>query len=226
METNVCAARVIQAELSSDLVTNGLLSDWYSRDESAPPQIPLRKKPNPRNVANAAKAEELERELERYAIPSFSPINVRETNEDFRLKQERAEWDQLIASAAAASSTNEDIDNKGNLSPLQPDLLDSPQRAILEQLQAPTTEASTEPGSIQQRLRNISENVEFAIDQFAHGVHALSVTRDVGERMAERSLADAANVLEEREKEEKVNGKAVDPMDALRGLAKVLNARS
>lgn len=56
---------MIQEELSQDLVNNGMLSDWFSRDESVPPQLPLRKKPNPRNIANATKAEELERELER-----------------------------------------------------------------------------------------------------------------------------------------------------------------
>ena len=59
------SARVIQDELSQDLITKGILSDWFSRDDSAPPRVPLRKCPNPRNVANAAKAEELERELER-----------------------------------------------------------------------------------------------------------------------------------------------------------------
>lgn len=52
-------------ELALDFVTKGSLSDWFSRDDSAPPQMPLRKKPNPRNVANSSKAEELERELER-----------------------------------------------------------------------------------------------------------------------------------------------------------------
>lgn len=63
--TNRRLARVIQEELSHALMTNGMLSDWFSRDDSAISLIPLRKKPNPRNVANAAKAEELERELER-----------------------------------------------------------------------------------------------------------------------------------------------------------------
>ena len=58
-------ARAIQEELASDLVTKGILSDWFSRDDDAPPVVPLQKRPNPRNVANAAKAEELERELER-----------------------------------------------------------------------------------------------------------------------------------------------------------------
>lgn len=57
---------MIQEELASDLVTRGILSDWFSRDDDAPLVAPLRKRPNPRNVANAAKAEELERELQRY----------------------------------------------------------------------------------------------------------------------------------------------------------------
>lgn len=57
---------MIQEELSQDLVSKGTLSDWFSRDEEAAPPIQLKKKPNPRNVTNAAKAEELEKELERY----------------------------------------------------------------------------------------------------------------------------------------------------------------
>lgn len=65
---NNTAARVIQEELSLDLVSNGTLSDWFSRDEASTPQIPMRKKANPRNIANATKAEELERELERCTI--------------------------------------------------------------------------------------------------------------------------------------------------------------
>jgi hypothetical protein len=32
-------------------------------------------------------------------------------------------------------------------------------------------------------------------------------------------------VLEEKEREQRVNGKAIGPMDALRGLARVLNRR-
>lgn len=67
-EADICVARVIQEELSQDLITKGILSDWFSRDDDATPQVPLRKKPNPRNVANAAKAEELESELERYGF--------------------------------------------------------------------------------------------------------------------------------------------------------------
>ena len=149
--------------------------------------------------------------------------NECEANELNRLKQERAEWDELIASAAPALSPSKP--DAGHLSPLHPELLDSPQRAILEQLQAPTTESTIEPSGIQQRLSNISANLEFTVDRFAHGVHALSTTKETANRLAERSLADAASVLEERDREYRVGGRAVDPMDALRGLAKVLNSR-
>ncbi len=48
------------------MVSKGTLSDWFSRDDEPQQQVALRKKPNPRNIANAAKAEELEKELERY----------------------------------------------------------------------------------------------------------------------------------------------------------------
>lgn len=143
-----------------------------------------------------------------------------------RLKKERAEWDELIASAAPkASPSKKDADTEGSLSPIRPELLDSPQRAILEQLQAPTIQSSTEPAAIQQRLRNISENLEFTVDLFAHGINSLTAAKDTAERLADRTLGDAASVLEDREKERRVNGKALDPMDALRGLAKVLNSQ-
>ena len=86
------------------------------------------------------------------------------------------------------------------------------------------TKVSTDPQSIQQRLHNVSENLEFAVDQFAHGLHVLGTTKTTAERLAHHSLSEAASVLEQREREHRVNGKnAVDPMDALKGLAKVLN---
>ena len=142
---------------------------------------------------------------------------------NFRLKKERSEWDELVDSVPR-SLPPEELDPAGDLSPLRPELLDSPQRFILEQLQAPTS-TSTDPASIQQRLNHVSQNLEFAVDQFAHGMHALRTTKETAERLAEKSLGDAASVLEEREKERKINGKSVDPMDALRGLARVLNSQ-
>ncbi|KAK0786653.1 hypothetical protein LTR02_011553 [Friedmanniomyces endolithicus] len=206
------AARVIQAELSNDLVTNGTLSDWFSRDEAVPPAIPLRKAPNPRNIANAAKAEELERELE-------------------RLKAERANWDALTRSAVPTTppttTADPDTDNPTPLSPLHPDLLSTPEREILAQLQNPTTTSATptNPEVIQQRLRTLATTLEFSLDNFAHGIHVLASTRETAERLAEKSLADAAEVLEARDKERRSEGGGADAMDALRALGKVLNGR-
>jgi kinetochore protein Mis13/DSN1 len=155
-----------------------------------------------------------------------------EADKCIRLRKERAEWDELIASAAppVPSSPTKDkaVEEDGQLSPINPDLLDSPQRAILERLQAPASKEhplEVDPLAIQQRLRTISDNLEFTVDQFAHGIHALSTTKETADRLAERSLSAAADVLREREKEQRVKGKAIDPMDALRGLARVLNGR-
>ncbi|KAF1823753.1 uncharacterized protein K489DRAFT_379747 [Dissoconium aciculare CBS 342.82] len=198
-------ARTIQEDLSSELVTNGFFSDWFSRDESTPPQLPVRKRPNPRNLANAAKVEELTLELQ-------------------KLERERLEWDELVKSSAG-SSHQEPTEAETCLSPLRADLLDSPQRAIFDQLQASKTSDLTDTKTIQSRLQEISKDLEFAVDQFAHGVHTLQVARETAERVADHSLADAANALEDRQKQRAAAGKPVHQMDALRGLARVLNAK-
>lgn len=205
------AARVIQEELSQDFITRGVLSDWFSRDETAPPQIPLRKKPNPRNIANAVKAEELERELE-------------------RLKKARVEWDELMKTALAhepfAQVASQDDQP---LSPLHPDLLDSPQKAVLNQIQSQTTASVTASSVVQQKLQNITESLEFSVDLFADGVQAISTAKETAERVADRTLAQAAEILNEREKErhkvEDGDGKTMDAYDTLKALGKVMNAR-
>lgn len=113
----------------------------------------------------------------------------------------------------------------GSLSPLQPELLSSPQRVIFEHLDPIALRSPTDPETIQQRLRTISDDLEFAVDMFAHGVNALSTTHQTAERAAEKSLADAAHALEEREKQRAASGKSLDQMNSLRGLARVLNSQ-
>lgn len=78
MKLTFAIARVISEELSQDLITKGNLSNWFSRDDTPPTAVALRKKPNPRNLANAVKAEELEKELERCV--SVSSLKARESN--------------------------------------------------------------------------------------------------------------------------------------------------
>ncbi|KAK1070989.1 hypothetical protein LTR74_003638 [Friedmanniomyces endolithicus] len=230
-------ARVIQAELSNDLVTNGTLSDWFSRDEAVPPAIPLRKAPNPRNIANTAKADELERELERCVLLLYIPRWNQADPSRSRLKAERANWDALTRSAVPTTPpTDPDTNDPAPLSPLHPDLLSTPEREILAQLQDPTISTTsttstaetppTNPEAIQQRLRTLASTLEFSLDDFAHGIHVLANTRETAERLAERSLADAAGVLEARDKARRSEGGGgADAMDALRALGKVLNGR-
>ena len=215
-----CVARVIQEELSQDLITKGTLSDWFSRDDSVPSRVPLRKKPNPRNIVNAAKAKELERELERYLTLITNDFGA-QTDLSNRLKAERAQWSTLAQSALPPSSPPK---SDATLSPLHPDLLDSPQRAIYEQLQSPASD--TVPEAIQSRLRSVAQGLEFSIDSFAHGVHALSNSNAVAGVLADKTLSGAADTLESREKENRAHGKGVDALDALKALGRVMNGRA
>lgn len=125
------------------------------------------------------------------------------------------------------SPAKQDAQDEQPLSPVDPDLLDSPQRAILSQLQASTVDdlpSAKKPQVIEERLRDIATNIEFSVDQFAHGVHALSTTKETADRLAERSLSEAADVMKERE-EERHLGKGVATFDALKGLARLMNSR-
>lgn len=61
----IMAARAIQQELIDDFASKPELSDWFSREETAP--SPVIRKPNPQNEKNKATLEELEAEVKRYA---------------------------------------------------------------------------------------------------------------------------------------------------------------
>ena len=114
------------------------------------------------------------------------------------------------------------------LSPLRTDLLDSPERAMFEQLQAPTspTSLATDPSALQQRLQNLAANLEFSVDSFAHGIHALSTAQNTAERLVDETLSSAAQALEEREKARHgENGKSVDALSALKALGKIMNGK-
>lgn len=147
---------------------------------------------------------------------------------DYRLKKERQEWDTLAKCAIPPPTPEKQKATPAletvvrGLSPVNSDLLSTPDRAIFAQLNELTT-TSTGINALQQRLQGISSNLEFSIDQFAQGVHAMATTRDTAERVAEKSLRDATDIFEERDKEKKQKAGSIEPMSALRGLAKVLN---
>nr|POE80903.1 kinetochore protein mis13 [Quercus suber] len=188
------------------------LSNWFGRDEQTPTQIPLRRKANPRNFANAAKAVELEQELE-------------------RLKQDKTEWETLIKSATSAvtpvSPSLASPEDQRRLSPIRADLLDSPQRAILANFQSTTSvdgpSAPADLGALQTQMQDLSTNLEFSVDQFAHGVHALTTAKTTADSVADRTLAETAAVLDHRA--QAYSGKGADAVDSLRALGKLLNGK-
>lgn len=66
----MASARVIQEELLKDLANRSELSDWFGREETAPPAVVV-KKPNPKNIQNAEKIKELEEQIRRFVFFNF-----------------------------------------------------------------------------------------------------------------------------------------------------------
>lgn len=58
---------MIQEELLQDFANKSELSDWFSREDAAPPTV-IVKKPNPKNVQNTEKIKELEEHILRYVF--------------------------------------------------------------------------------------------------------------------------------------------------------------
>ena len=61
----VAAARVIEEELLKDLANRSELSDWFSREDIVEPPKELPERPNPKNVQNAEKIQELQLQIKR-----------------------------------------------------------------------------------------------------------------------------------------------------------------
>jgi kinetochore protein Mis13/DSN1 len=57
---------VIQEELLKDLANRSEMSDWFSREDAPKTAAPLDTRPNPKNIQNAAKVQELEQQIHRY----------------------------------------------------------------------------------------------------------------------------------------------------------------
>ncbi|KAK5017476.1 hypothetical protein LTR60_001921 [Cryomyces antarcticus] len=213
-DTNaILAARVIQEELLKEFANKSAMSDWFNREETAPAVIV--KKPNPRNIQNAAKLEELEADVK-------------------RLQEEKAAWEDLLKQSFAATSSSKDAPSHDQQqtphistdpNSIDASLLDPEQAAILQTL---ISQGSPLLSSTQSRLQDISSSLEFKIDQFADGVHKLEQYRQAAERVADRILAVSAEKLEEREKRslEKNGLGKVDGIEVLRSLSRAIKDAS
>nr|POF11621.1 kinetochore protein mis13 [Quercus suber] len=149
-----------------------------------------------------------------------------------RLKKEKSEWETLLKSATSAvtpaSPSKTSSEDLRSLSPIHGDHLDSPQRAILTQLQTNSDSSDAPPAAVdvetlETNLRHLSSNLEFSVDQFAHGVHAVTTAKTTADRVAERTFTEAAAVLEHREHARGHQG--ADAVNSLRALGKLLNGK-
>ncbi|KAI9812909.1 MAG: hypothetical protein M1827_004427 [Pycnora praestabilis] len=192
------AARVIQEELLKDFSNRSEMSDWFNREETAPTAVV--KKPNPRNIANAAKIQELEEQLK-------------------RLQEERAAWEALSTSASALPPLPPPISTIPTPSEIDASLLDPEQAAFLNTLLTQRDIAS----STQNRIQSITSQLEFQVDQFADGVHKLDQYRVTADRIADQILAQCADSLAKREEDGKESaGTAELPVqEVLRSLSRM-----
>ncbi|KAH0269538.1 P-loop containing nucleoside triphosphate hydrolase protein, partial [Aureobasidium melanogenum] len=192
------AARVIQEELLNEFSSRNNLSYWYDREDTTP--TVLVKKPNPRNIQNAEKLQQLEAELA-------------------RLQEEKRAWDDLLSSTAppkpSTNNTDAEASSQGQLdiSPqgINPALLDPSQADLLQTLLSGISlnPSSSESSTLAQtstlettktRVGTIASTLEFKIDKLADGAHKLEQYRAGAQRLADHVLAVGAEKLEERDK--------------------------
>lgn len=189
-------ARHIQEELLKDFNGKAEMSQWFNREDTAP--TVLVKKPNPRNIQNAAKLQELELEIA-------------------RLQGEKATWEKMLSSSSTPSQSLRP-DSKD---PIDAALLDPSQTSILETLKA----SEALPSTLAARLQKITSELEPQVDAFADGVHHMAQYRVAAERVADRLLSSAAEKLEEREQKvrEAAGTTSMGAREVLSALAGVLN---
>ncbi|CBF83234.1 Mis12-Mtw1 family protein [Aspergillus nidulans FGSC A4] len=223
------AARVIQEELVKDFSSNSELSNWFSREDTAPTVVV--KKANPKNLQNQDKIKELEEQIQ-------------------KLQKERQALNALLrAPSIPRLRPPKRLPNgqSGNHPPeptkttpadeyIDPSVLDPSQLRILESLhpgtvkqeqeqgrdaqlhprsdQTQNTEPETKPlppmppSSITARLSRITSRLAPTLDSFASGIHNVELYRAMSDTVSSKALQICADRLEER-----------DARNALRRLA-------
>ncbi|MCJ1398088.1 hypothetical protein MMC11_001285 [Xylographa trunciseda] len=197
------AAREIQQQLLKDFSTRSEMSDWFDRDTTPNPQPP---KPNPKNLANLAKIQDLEQQIK-------------------RLQSERQTWEALLAPADTPLLDPFPPNSLPPASTISAELLSSiSQTAALEVLRSfHPPDAPLFADNIQNRLQDLSRDLEFKVDTFTENVHILGLYREEADRMADRALQTSAEVLEEREKKRtERSGADIGVREVLRGLSRVV----
>ena len=213
---------MIQEELLNEFSSNPELSNWFSREDVAPPTVVV-KKPNPRNVQNIDKIKELEEQIQRY-VDVIHHHGKHTTDEMNRLQKERHALNALFRQPAIPRIDTTRADHPTNSwkseisttkSPpeqIDSSLLDPSQQAIYALLPPsstapPGTDPSTSstpqppisPSTVSSRLSRLAAGLAPTLDAFAAGIHDIELYRASADAVSSQILRTCAQRLEERD---------------------------
>ncbi|GAT27886.1 Mis12-Mtw1 family protein [Aspergillus luchuensis] len=147
------AARVIQEELLKEFSSNSELSNWFGREDATPPTLVV-KKENPKNIQNAEKIQELEEQIQRYAV-SDGQQQAEANSYVSRLQKERHALNALLRPAdipriKPAPPEQPESDSVPSSQPSPPEqidlsLLEPSQREIFAQINPEAAKQQQQP---------------------------------------------------------------------------------
>jgi kinetochore protein Mis13/DSN1 len=147
---------------------------------------------------------------------------VRATNSEIRLKEERKRWQALSKPQTVAPL----LRDPSHVSTSLPDAsqLDLEEQEMLRFLENESTSSTSLRSHMQSQLSRIHSSLEFKIDQLADGVHRLSERVSVAGNEAGKVLAVSAARLKSREDRERSSAgtKDISVMEVLRSLGQIL----
>ncbi|KAM0239732.1 hypothetical protein ACHAPO_002703 [Fusarium lateritium] len=200
----ILGARAIQDQLLKDFAARSEFSDWFTREDDAPPKAPVVSKPNPRNVELDEKMAQLE-------------INIK------RLQEEKKSW-QAIRKPLPEQPPLFTPEETGPIVLPDFDLLDPEEGKIREFLADEKASFEAVRSQTESRLRTIQSKLEFQVDQLADNVHKLEQRVLIAGKEADKVLSVSALRLRQREEREKANAGTRDMpvIEVLRSLGSIL----
>ncbi|KPI39605.1 Kinetochore protein mis13 [Cyphellophora attinorum] len=191
----IAAARVIQDELLKDLGNKSELSDWFSREDAAPPPKELPERPNPKNIQNTDKIAELEQQIE-------------------KLKSERDALENLLKSPPSQKHPRP--------SDLDASLLSPEEAEMLHQLQSRPNQ--TIESRVDQIFDKLEPNIDAFADGVHKVAQYRDAADNVASRVlsiAAEKLAEQENEGRRRAKPERDRSPRRDLGSVLRGLSRI-----
>ncbi|KAG8677213.1 hypothetical protein FPOAC1_003226 [Fusarium poae] len=200
----ILGARAIQDQLLKDFAARSEFSDWFSREDDAPPKAPVVSKPNPRNVELDEKMAQLE-------------INIK------RLQEEKKSW-QAIRKPPPEQPPLFTPEETGSIVLPDFDLLDPEEGKIRGFLADEKASFEAVRSQTESRLRTIQSKLEFQVDQLADNVHKLEQRVLIAGKEADKVLSVSALRLRQREEREKASAGTRDMpvIEVLRSLGSIL----